>query len=181
MVPVRRSYESDPGTFYVQDVYKGDGLQDIPRGTVKRIVPRENESINETWIPDRDRFSYEGIYSGDRLQKPMAKDGGEWRELWAELAASDPLRFTDLLPYTERVEQAEAKGVKEALVEIRQWWPELEAEADKAGVRIRPPARQLLPDGELHPEAAVTRSSLHVFMARMCADIECSARPPWNG
>jgi NADH-quinone oxidoreductase subunit G len=37
------------------------------RGQVMRVVPRENESINETWISDRDRFSYEGIYSDDRL------------------------------------------------------------------------------------------------------------------
>jgi len=51
------------------------------RGTVKRIVPRENESINETWISDRDRFSYEGIYSDDRLLKPRIKESGEWREL----------------------------------------------------------------------------------------------------
>ena len=55
------------------------------RGTVKRIVPRNNESINETWIADRDRFSYEAIYSPDRLQQPMVKEGGEWREAgWEE-------------------------------------------------------------------------------------------------
>lgn len=41
------------------------------RGKVMRVVPRENEAINETWIADRDRFSYEGIYSDDRLQKPI--------------------------------------------------------------------------------------------------------------
>ncbi len=50
------------------------------RGTVKRIVPRENEAVNETWIADRDRYSYEGIYSEDRLQRPLVKDNGEWRE-----------------------------------------------------------------------------------------------------
>ncbi|MCC8998201.1 MAG: NADH-quinone oxidoreductase subunit NuoG, partial [Candidatus Contendobacter sp.] len=41
------------------------------RGKVMRVVPRENESINETWLSDRDRFSYEGIYSDDRLSKPL--------------------------------------------------------------------------------------------------------------
>jgi NADH-quinone oxidoreductase subunit G len=57
----------------------------VLRGTVKRIVPRENESINETWLPDRDRFSYEGIYSSDRLPAPMIKESGEWREIdWEE-------------------------------------------------------------------------------------------------
>ncbi|NIV18961.1 MAG: NADH-quinone oxidoreductase subunit G [Woeseiaceae bacterium] len=55
------------------------------RGTVKRIVPRENEGINETWLPDRDRFSYEAIYSPDRLQSPRVKESGEWRDLdWEE-------------------------------------------------------------------------------------------------
>ena len=41
------------------------------RGKVMRVVPRENESINETWISDRDRYSYEGIHSDDRLAKPL--------------------------------------------------------------------------------------------------------------
>ena len=57
----------------------------VLRGTVKRIVPRENESINETWLADRDRFSYEAIYSADRLQSPMIREGGNWREAdWEE-------------------------------------------------------------------------------------------------
>jgi len=57
----------------------------VLRGTVKRIVPRENESINETWLADRDRFSYEAIYSADRLTKPRIKHAGEWRDIdWEE-------------------------------------------------------------------------------------------------
>jgi len=52
----------------------------VLRGTVKRIVPRSNEAINETWISDRDRYSYEGIYSSDRLLTPRVKDGGQWRD-----------------------------------------------------------------------------------------------------
>ena len=52
----------------------------VLRGTVKRIVPRPNESINETWISDRDRFSYEAIYSEDRLRVPRVKKDGEWRD-----------------------------------------------------------------------------------------------------
>jgi NADH-quinone oxidoreductase subunit G len=60
----------------------------VLRGTVKRIVPRENESINETWLSDRDRFSYEGIYSTDRLQSPQIKENGEWRTIdWEEALA----------------------------------------------------------------------------------------------
>ncbi len=57
----------------------------VLRGTVKRIVPRNNEAINETWISDRDRYSYEGIYSDDRLLTPRVKENGEWRDIdWQE-------------------------------------------------------------------------------------------------
>jgi NADH-quinone oxidoreductase subunit G len=54
----------------------------VLRGRLMRVIPRENEAINETWIPDRDRFSYEGIYSTDRIQKPMIRQdgGGDWIE-----------------------------------------------------------------------------------------------------
>jgi len=46
---------------------------------VKRVVPRENESINEVWLSDRDRFSYEGINCESRLTQPMIKSNGEWK------------------------------------------------------------------------------------------------------
>ncbi|MCK5480880.1 MAG: NADH-quinone oxidoreductase subunit G [Gammaproteobacteria bacterium] len=49
------------------------------RGEVMRVVPRENEEINEVWLSDRDRFSYEGLYSEDRLAEPMVKVEGEWQ------------------------------------------------------------------------------------------------------
>jgi NADH-quinone oxidoreductase subunit G len=54
-------------------------------GRVKRVVPRVNEEINETWLSDRDRFSYAGIYAFDRLQQPMIRENGEWRAAgWEE-------------------------------------------------------------------------------------------------
>ena len=46
---------------------------------VMRVLPLENEAVNECWIADRDRFSYEALSSGDRLTTPMLKQGGEWR------------------------------------------------------------------------------------------------------
>jgi NADH-quinone oxidoreductase subunit G len=52
----------------------------VLRGKLMRVVPRENESINEIWIADRDRFSYEGVYSHDRVQRPMIRKGEEWVE-----------------------------------------------------------------------------------------------------
>ena len=47
---------------------------------VMRVVALENEAINECWISDRDRFSYEGINSPDRVTSPMVKQGGQWLE-----------------------------------------------------------------------------------------------------
>ena len=51
------------------------------QGRVKRVLPRENEAINECWLSDKDRFSYEGLNSEERLQTPMIKQGGVWREV----------------------------------------------------------------------------------------------------
>ncbi|WP_321324081.1 NADH-quinone oxidoreductase subunit NuoG [Thiomicrorhabdus sp.] len=55
---------------------------------VKRVVPRENESINEVWISDRDRFSYEGVNCESRLTQPMIKQNGEWKATDWETALS---------------------------------------------------------------------------------------------
>ena len=46
---------------------------------VMRVVPLENDAVNECWIADRDRFSYEAVNSEDRLTAPMLKQGGEWK------------------------------------------------------------------------------------------------------
>ena len=59
---------------------------------VKRVVPFENESINECWISDKDRFAYEGLTAQDRAQKPMVKQGGQWIESDWEPALDYALR-----------------------------------------------------------------------------------------
>ena len=46
---------------------------------VMRVLPLENEAVNECWIADRDRFSYEALNSDERLLSPMLKQGGEWK------------------------------------------------------------------------------------------------------
>ena len=49
-----------------------------------RVVAGENDAINECWISDRDRFSYQGVYAEDRLQTPMIKKEGVWKKIdWA--------------------------------------------------------------------------------------------------
>jgi len=51
-----------------------------------RVVPREFEEVNEVWLSDRDRFSYEGLYSEDRVTAPMVKINGEWQTVDWETA-----------------------------------------------------------------------------------------------
>lgn len=53
----------------------------VKSGRVLRVVPYENEAVNECWIADRDRFSYEALNSEGRLTSPMIKQGGNWREV----------------------------------------------------------------------------------------------------
>jgi NADH-quinone oxidoreductase subunit G len=53
----------------------------VKNNRVMRVVPLENDAINECWIADRDRFSYEALNSDDRLTQPMIKQGGQWREV----------------------------------------------------------------------------------------------------
>jgi NADH-quinone oxidoreductase subunit G len=50
------------------------------RGQIVRVVPRENESLNETWISDRDRFAYEGLNAADRVLVPKIKVRGCWKD-----------------------------------------------------------------------------------------------------
>ena len=60
----------------------------VLRGKLLRVVPRKNEEINETWISDRDRYACYGIYASDRVEKPMVKSEGEWRETsWEDALA----------------------------------------------------------------------------------------------
>ena len=51
----------------------------VKNNKVMRVVPLENEDINECWLADRDRFSYEALNTDERLTSPMLKQGGEWK------------------------------------------------------------------------------------------------------
>lgn len=62
------------------------GQEYSPARIVMRAVPQQNEAINETWISDRDRFSYEGLNHKDRLMKPRIKEDGQWQEVEWETA-----------------------------------------------------------------------------------------------
>ena len=58
----------------------------VMQDKVMRVLPRDNEAINECWLSDKDRFSYEGLNSPERLTKPMLKQGGVWREVEWQVA-----------------------------------------------------------------------------------------------
>lgn len=53
----------------------------VKQNQVMRVLPLENEAVNECWIADRDRFSYEALNGDDRLSAPMIKQGGQWKEV----------------------------------------------------------------------------------------------------
>jgi NADH-quinone oxidoreductase subunit G len=83
------------GECQLQDLAVGYGGSSSRYDEPKRVVPRENESINETWLADRDRFSYEAVYSDERLLAPQIKHAGEWCDIgWegALAAAADAIR-----------------------------------------------------------------------------------------
>ncbi len=56
------------------------------RDEVERVLPMENEAINECWLADRDRYSYEAVNSESRLTKPMIKDADGWKEVHWQVA-----------------------------------------------------------------------------------------------
>ncbi len=53
----------------------------VKNNKVARVVPVENEAVNECWISDKDRFSYEGLNSAERLTRPMIKQDNKWLEV----------------------------------------------------------------------------------------------------
>jgi len=71
----------------------------VKQNRVMRVLPRENEAINECWLSDKDRFSYEGLNSEQRLARPMLRRDGSWREVeWQvalEFVASELKRIRD--------------------------------------------------------------------------------------
>lgn len=53
----------------------------VKHNEVKRVLPLENEDVNECWLSDKDRFSYEALNGEQRLHRPMLKQGGQWKEV----------------------------------------------------------------------------------------------------
>jgi NADH dehydrogenase/NADH:ubiquinone oxidoreductase 75 kD subunit (chain G) len=68
----------------------GSNLEiNVANGVVKRVLPRANEAVNEIWLSDRDRYSYLGLGSPDRLRQPLLRKGDAWQEVsWQEALAA---------------------------------------------------------------------------------------------
>ncbi|MDB5811405.1 MAG: NADH-quinone oxidoreductase subunit, partial [Betaproteobacteria bacterium] len=58
----------------------------VKQNRVMRVLPRENEAVNECWLSDKDRFSYNGLNASDRLVRPMIKVSGAWKEVDWQIA-----------------------------------------------------------------------------------------------
>jgi NADH-quinone oxidoreductase subunit G len=58
----------------------------VKQNRVMRVLPRDNEALNECWLSDKDRFSYEGLNSEQRLARPMLKQAGTWKEVEWQVA-----------------------------------------------------------------------------------------------
>jgi NADH-quinone oxidoreductase subunit G len=56
-------------------------LVQVKQAAVMRVLPLDNEAVNECWLSDRDRFSYEGLNSVERLERPMIRQDGQWHEV----------------------------------------------------------------------------------------------------
>ena len=72
----------------------------VLRDKVMRVVPRENDALNETWISDRDRFSYEGLRSPDRAMQPMVRGDRRWQD--SDWSASLDLVASKIRQYPAR-------------------------------------------------------------------------------
>ncbi len=118
------------------------------RDKIVRVVPHENEAINEVWLSDRDRFSYEGLHTKDRLTRPMIKRDGQWQAAnWDEAlqlvadklkAAADlstELKAQTTAPHKADTESATSAATATEAVEIEA--VEIEAtEVEVAGTKV---------------------------------------------
>lgn len=84
---------------------------------VMRVVPRENETLNETWLSDRDRFSYEGVRTADRLTQPKIKRDGVWETVDWVVALDVAARGLDKVIKEKGPQQVGALGSPSSTVE----------------------------------------------------------------
>ena len=120
-VPGRRADQSKPFRYSARtwelsrrksisphDALGSNLIVQVKHDRVMRVLPLENEAVNECWLSDRDRFSYEGFNADDRLTRPMLKQDGDWQR--SRLAAGAGIRRARRCSASRREHGADAIG-----------------------------------------------------------------------
>src|SRR5439155_72709 len=115
----------------------------VKQNRVMRVLPLENDAINECWLSDKDRFSYEGLNSPDRLQPPLIRKNGQWAEVdWLMPIASRKIVAPSAIVDAIAGFGEALKGGKNAAVLIGAWAEQhpqaaqIHAAAQALGVKV---------------------------------------------
>jgi NADH-quinone oxidoreductase subunit G len=110
----------------------------VKQGRVMRVLPLENEDVNECWLSDKDRFSYEGLNSIERLQAPMVKKDGVWERVdWQtalEFAVSSLKDFGVLASPHSTLEELYLAGKLGAPADFRLRHADFSADGKRKGI-----------------------------------------------
>ena len=121
----------------------------VKNNRVMRVLPRENEEINECWISDKDRFSYEGLNSGERLQKPMIRVDGALREVEWNVALDYVAHALKDVAKTHGGEAIAALASPHSTLEELYLLQKLTRALGSGNVDFRPRRRDFSADGKL--------------------------------
>ena len=121
----------------------------VKNGVVMRVLPRENEDINECWLSDKDRFSYKGLQGEARLQKPMIRVDGSLREVEWNVALDYVSHALKDIEKTHGGEQIAALGSPHATLEELYLLQKLTRALGSGNVDFRPRQRDFSLDGKL--------------------------------
>lgn len=121
----------------------------VKNNRVMRVLPRDNEEINECWISDKDRFSYEALNSGERLQKPMIRVDGTLREVEWNIALDYVSHALTDIAKTHGSESIAALAAPSATLEELYLLQKLTRGLGSGSVDFRPRRRDFSSDGKL--------------------------------
>jgi NADH-quinone oxidoreductase subunit G len=120
----------------------------VKNGRLMRVLPRENEDINECWISDKDRFSYEALYSPDRLARPMIRVDGRLREVDWNIALDYVAHALKDVAKNHGAEEIAALGSPHSTVEELYLLQKLLRGLGSGNVDFRPRRRDFSSDGK---------------------------------
>jgi len=121
----------------------------VKNGKVMRVLPRENEEVNECWISDRDRFSYEGLNSAERLTKPMVRVDGALKEVEWNVALDYVCHALKDIAKTHSPESIAALAAPSSTLEELCLLKKLMDGLGSGNVDFRPRRRDFSSDGKL--------------------------------